>query len=81
MRLTGMHEGAWRQVGMQSERSRSLSVEEKAIHARLSNHATHTHGERMAAQVVRVARVTGVCDDIGFQSGCRASQDMHVWGG
>ena len=34
----------------------------------------------MAAQVVRVAQVTGACSDIGFQARCRVRQGAHVRG-
>jgi len=34
----------------------------------------------MAAQVIRVAQVTGACDDIGFRARCRARQGRHVRG-
>ena len=34
-----------------------------------------THGGQMAAQVVRVAQVTGACGDIGFQARCREGSE------
>ena len=32
----------------------------------------------MAAQVIRVAQVTGACDDIRFRARCRVRQRTHV---
>jgi hypothetical protein len=35
----------------------------------------------MAAEVVRMAQVTGACDHIKFQARCRVGQGTHVSGG
>ena len=45
-----------------------LSVAELPIHAHFEPSCMITHGGRMAAEVVRMAQVTGACDHIKFQA-------------